>query len=473
MKLNRDELVQLDKEQLLDILLGVINQLIAENAELKAKLAQNSQNSSKPPSSDGYKKPKPKSMRQPSGRKPGGQPGHKGHGLKLPDKVNEIRRLAAETCHSCNRNLNDVISKVIGSRYLLDIPPIEAHITRFDRTVAKCPDCGIKNEGAYPVGINSAIQYGENIKAFATSLVDYGMVSVERTREIIAGAFGISMSTGTIQSFIYECAEQVSDTVESIKGHLINSPVAGFDETGFRVEGKLHWMHVASNALYTYITVHPKRGRAAIEHSGILPIFSGIAVHDCWKPYFSYTACLHALCNAHLLRELTAVYEQTGQSWATDMLQLLLDMKADCEKLKQGGATFIPMEDMQVFRKAYENIICEGLSQNSLPERQERKAGRLKRSKARCLLDRLIEHQEKILLFANDFQVPFDNNQSERDIRIFKVKQKVSGGLRSIDGAISFAKVSSYIQTAKKLGSKVFNALRSAFLGTSFDVVFG
>jgi transposase len=261
--------------------------------------------------------------------------------------------------------------------------------------------------------------------------------------------------------------------VESIKGHLINSPLAGFDETGFRVEGKLRWMHVASNALYTYITVHPKRGRAAIEQCGILPRFSGIAVHDCWKPYFLYTSCLHALCNAHLLRELTAVYEQTEQSWATDMLQLLLDMKADSEKLKQNGATFIPLEDMKVFRKAYENIICEGLSQNPLPERQEGKVGRLKRSKARCLLDRLIEHQEKILLFANDFEVPFDNNQSERDIRIFKVKQKVSGGLRSIDGAISFAKVTSYIQTAKKLGSNIFNALRSAFLGNSFDVVFG
>jgi len=479
MELKREELMKLEKAEIIDILFSVIAELAAtikiqseEIKELKERLNKNSQNSSKPPSSDGLNKPKPKSQRVPSGRKPGGQRGHKGHGIKLPEKIDEIQSIEAHSCKNCDSNLDDIEGKVIGSRYVLDIPPIEVWTVKMEQKETICPRCGTRNEGIYPQGVNSTIQYGENIKAFVTTLVDYGMVSIDRTQEIIADAFGISMSTGTIQSIIYECANRVAPTVDAIRDSLIESPVNHYDETGFRVDGRLHWMHVASNEKYTYITVHPKRGNEGIDNNGVLPLNTGHAVHDCWGPYFQYTNCVHALCNAHLLRELTSVHEVAKQEWASDMMQLLLDLKNETDKSKNKGETCLPIEDILVFEEAYDSILQSGLALNPLPERKKGQKGKLKRGKTRCLLDRLLEHRNKVLLFAHNFQVPFDNNQAERDIRIFKVKQKVSGGLRSPDGAVAFAKVTSFIQTAKKQGASVFNALCSAFSGSSRNVVY-
>jgi transposase len=298
------------------------------------------------------------------------------------------------------------------------------------------------------------------------------MVSLARTQEIISGALGVPVSTGTIQSMVYDCADKLSATVSAVKEALIQSHTVHFDETGLRVGGKLHWLHAASNDRYTYITVHTKRGLDGLEHNGVLPRFTGCAVHDCFSPYFKYISCVHALCNAHILRELKAVYEQTGQEWATDMITLLTDIKADVERCIFEGEDCLPSQDISIYDEVYDHILNSGFALNPLQEQIPGKKGKPKRSKARCLLDRLYKYRGMVLLFSRDFLVPFDNNQAERDIRITKVKQKVSGGLRSMNGAAAFATVTSYIQTARKCGVDIFNALQAAFLGKSYDVIF-
>jgi transposase len=474
--MTRDELMQLDKEVLVDLLLAAfaeiaaLKEIVAQQAaritELENRLNKNSKNSSKPPSSDGYRKPEPKSQRKPSGHSPGGQPGHKGHGLELPKKVDEVRSIMQSTCWNCSHELHGTSGEVIDSRYVLDIPPIVAHVTRLDRVRTICPECGLSNDGIYPEGVNSTIQYGTNVKSLAVTLLEYGMVSIERTREILSGVFGMNISAGTIQSMVYECAEKASPIVdEEIKEAVINSPTVGFDETSFNVNGKLHWLHTASTGSLTYITLHPRRGIEGIEAGGVLPSFTGNAIHDCFSPYFQYTTCLHALCNAHLIRELTAVYEQTKQDWATNMIELLVDMKNLVEEHKPLGMTGLPDDVIAQLSKEYDDIINDGLALNPLPERKEAQVGRLKRGKVRCLLDRFNLYRDMILRFASDFNVPWDNNQAERDFRINKVKQKVSGGARSLTGAKAFATITSFIQTVRKHGLSVFNVLRLLFSG--------
>jgi hypothetical protein len=372
----------------------------------------NSNNSSKPPSGDGYNKPKPKSTRIQSGKKPGGQPGHKGHGLTLPEKIDETIIINAQTCSGCACDLSGVPGNVTNTRYVLDIPPIQPKTIQYINTSTHCPACGTKNEGVFPCGVDSVMQYGENIKAFATTLVEYGMVSLERTREIIADAFGIPMSVATIQSMLYECADKISPTLESIRKTVIDSPVVGFDETGFRVNGVLHWLHVASTRLYTYITLHRKRGEDGLRHNNVLPHYTGRVIHDCFPPYFKFLACIHALCNAHLIRELVGVYENTKQEWAIEMIGLLVDLKSDVDRRKAEGYDCLPDEDILIFDKMYNDIIAAGLALNPLPEKKEDDKRKPKRTKERCLLDRFITYREMILLFSRDFLVPFDNNGS-------------------------------------------------------------
>ena len=465
-------------EKLVRVQAEIINQLQAEIVELKAtvsalqaQLGMNSGNSSKPPSSDGYKKPPPP-PRNTSGRKPGGQPGHKGYGFKLPAKTDEIRRVTRETCWNCEHNITTEEGTVIGSRYESDIPEIMLRTVRVDKIRVQCPLCGVNNEGDYPEGINSVYQYGSNLKALATTLVNYGMVSIERTQELLSGLLNTTISQGTIQSMIYECAIAVKDTVSEICNALIKAPVINNDETGFRVGGKLQWLHSASTDKLTHIFVHPKRGMDGIEYGGILPQYEGISVHDCWPAYFKFTDCQHALCNAHILRELKGIYETTGQEWTQDLIRLLLDLKALVQWYKFQGSSCFPIESILEYTAKYDQIINEGLKLNPLSIPDAKKKGRIYKGKPRCLLERLAQHRDKVLYFIRDFKVPFDNNQAERDIRIVKLKHKVSGGARTPDGAFAFAQITSFIQTARKQGFSIFFALRSAFHGLLDDFSF-
>ena len=439
--------------------------------ELMSRLNMNSGNSSKPPSSDAFKKPKPKSLRIKSGKKPGGQKGHKGHGFKLPEYVDDVVEAAPSSCGGCGCDLRQENGKVASSRYEMDIPEIVLRTVRIDQVQKDCPGCGERNLGKYPEGVNGIKQYGPNLKSFVVTLVNYGMVSIERTQEILAGAFGAAMSQGTIQNFLYGCAEAVSGTVEEIRKAVMKSHVTNFDETGYRVEGKLSWLHTASTDKLTHITVHRKRGSEGMEAGGVLPDYVGIAVHDCLQAYFKF-GCMHALCNAHLLRELIGLYENTGQQWAKTFIGLLLRMKEEVDDYKKQGISSFPPKLLEKHSEEWDRLVTEGLSLNPQPVRKKGQRGRLAKGKTLCLLERLAAYKEGFMFFVRDFRVPFDNNQAERDIRIAKLKQKVAGCARSVDGALAFAKITSYIQTARKQGHSIFQALRSAFLGQPISIAF-
>jgi len=322
-----------------------------------------------------------------------------------------------------------------------------------------CPACQTVNVGQFPDGISSRAQYGEGVRGISVLFTHYAMVGYDKTQKILKDVFGIPIRAGTIANHVKEFAHKSKPALHEIAERLKNAAIVHCDETSLRVNGKKQWLHTASNVEATYSTIHPKRGRTGTDDNGVLKEFSGTAVHDCWKSYFSYENCAHALCNAHLLRELQGVVDNTGQVWASEMQKILREMKEVVGCYKENGKDKLSAYYDKKFAKEYDRIIKFGEEEN--PVTYEKK-----RSKPRCLLDRFITYQTEIVRFANDFEVPFDNNQAERDIRNAKVKQKVSGGFRSGDGAKNFGKISSVIGTAIKQGLSAFGAVSGILSGT-------
>jgi transposase len=453
--MNREELLQYSKEQLVDLALQLLDEVAAlkiEINELGAKLGTNSSNSSKPPSMDGLGKPAPKSRREKSGKKPGGQPGHQGHGLKIDREPDEKVEHTPETCLECGAELPGETAKCVETRYVWEIDVIVKLIEHKQMSII-CPFCGAENRGEFPPEVSGTQNYGAGIRAFSATMVNYAMVSIDKTHKIMNDVLQVPISTGTLANINAEYGEKMQPLLVEIKEKVQSSPIVHFDETGLRVDGKTHWLHNSSTSEATYIIASAKRGTEGIEANGVLPSFSGVAIHDCWKPYFNYDT-QHALCNAHLLRELQYVCDQTEQQWAGEMQKLLLELKAHKERCIQDGKSEMSADDKSKFSAEYAKIVTLGESENPLVE------GERKRGKIRSLLDRFINYETEITLFANDFTVPFDNNQAERDIRNAKVKQKVSGCLRSTEGADDFAAFSSVIGTAQKQNRSVFTTLK-------------
>jgi transposase len=295
-------------------------------------------------------------------------------------------------------------------------------------------------------------------------LKNYGFLSYDRTAQALADLFSIPLSVGTLASIDQRCARRVEGVVEQIRQKLIQAKVVHFDETGLNINGKLYWLHGAGTQGFTYYYPHERRGTAAGDQIGILPRLKGNAVHDNWKAYMKYD-CSHSLCNAHHIRELTYVYEQGGQPWGQQMIGLLLESKEAVEQAKKAGKKKLAPCDIRKYENRYEAIIAAGMKANPPPNRAESpgKRGRLKRSKARNLVERLAKLQKETLRYLHDFRVPFDNNLAERDIRMMRVQQKVSGAFRSYDGALSFCRIRSYISTMRKQGLSVIDAIMSAF----------
>jgi transposase len=467
--MNRDELLKLDKEELLDLLLSIINQQAAKIAELEARLNQNSKNSSKPPSSDGFNKP-PKSLRKPSGRKPGGQKGHEGSCFSQLGTPDQYVSHEPEACRRCPGYGTCQATRFTGeTRYEVDID-LATRTTAHQALWVECPASAERLSGSFPDGINSTMQYGANLNALVVSLNAVGMVSINRTHEILGGVFGIPISTGTISAMVGSCADKVEGTVLEIKEALLQEPVIHADETGTNVNGKTAWAHVASTGKLTHIEVNARRGKEGMDEIGILPNYRGKAIHDCWASYFLYLLMGHGLCNAHLLRELIAVSENTRQAWAQKLIDLLLSMKQKKEELLFQDVWEALPGSWEAYSLAYDRILEEALAQNPVLQPDAKKKGRPKRGKTGALVDRLILRKEQYLLFFTDFTVPFDNNQAERDIRMFKVKQKVSGCFRTMDGAKDFATISSFVGTARKMGISAFHAIKDALIGKPFHV---
>ena len=469
MMLNKDDLMKLEKEEIIALLLGIIEQMAAEIATLKAQINQNSKNSSKPPSSDGYKKPQPKNLRQSSNKKAGAQHGHEGSGLKLINEPNRYILHEPSDCACCINKTNCTAQKIISeTRYEIDIN-IEISTIAHQTIVMHCPRKTATLSGRFPDHIKGRMQYGVNIEALAISLNTIGMVSLNRTHEILNGVFGVPISTGTISAMVDGCALNVAPAVMEIKEAIKTEPLIHSDETGVAADNKTAWAHVACTDKLTYIDIHENRGKKGMDAIGILTSFMGTVLHDCWLPYFHYTV-RHGLCVAHLLRELLGVYENTKQEWAQGLIDTLLMMKRTKADLISHGHDRASDYYLSKYSRIIDALLADALVHNPVPAREPGKRGRTKRGKTGALVDRLVSYKDMYMLFFTDFSVPFDNNQAERDIRMFKVKLKVSGCFRTMKGAKDFAAITSYIGTARKHGLSAFHAIKDALLNKPFSL---
>ena len=433
---------------------------------LENQTKTNSNNSSKPPSSDGLKK-KTKSLRKPSGKKPGGQPGHKGCTLKQVENPDEIIEYIVDKCEKCKASLDDVPVKRYIIRQVIDLPEIKVKVTEHRAEVKKCT-CGHINKGNFPEGVTQPIQYGTKIRATSVYLNQYQFIPYDRQEEFFENLFNHHISKGTLASINKTCYDSLESIENNIKEILKNDTGAvHYDETGVFVDKKLKWLHVTSNNQFTYYNVHAKRGSEATDEIGILPEFHGTAVHDSWRSYNKYTKCDHSLCCAHILRELNAITELEKQNWAENMKLLLLEIKSEVDKAFP-YANALTLDKIVLYEEKYNSIIVSG-QEEDFKLNFDSKTKKVKKSKSKPLLERLSLRRNEVLRFMTDFDIPFDNNQAERDIRMTKVKQKVSGTFRSSSGAEFFARIRGYISTVRKHSKNVIECLESTFTNNPID----
>lgn len=426
--------------------------LRAENAELRSRLNQNSKNSHKPPSSDGLSK-KP-GLPKGDPKKSGGQFGHKGKTLKMVDNVDSVVVHHVASCPCCSKVFStaDVI-EVVQKRQVFDIPRPRMEVTEHQLGAVVC--CGRRHLGSFPLEVGQPVQYGSRIKALSVLLNNDYKLPLEKIEQLMGDLWGCSFNESTAVTANAVMNQALEPIEKQIKTAVLASDVVHFDETGMRVEKKLHWFHVASTGWYTYLFVHKKRGREALEgEDSLLKDFQNRAVHDCWESYFGFKQCQHALCGAHLLRELTNLTEN-GSKWAVKMKELILELYQNSQK-----ATLV-VADKQTWEREF-NHICQLADQEEPPPKQG-KRGKPKNSKGRNLLNRLLDHQDGWLAFAFVNSVPFSNNQAERDIRCLKTKQKVATNFQTFKGAQHYARIQSFTSTLRKHSMNVFQNLINAF----------
>jgi len=432
--------------------------------ELQERLHLDSHNSGKPPSSDGMAR-RAYAKRPKSKRKPGGQPGHEGVTLKRvqhPDHVVVHRALGRCPC-GCSLQKQPVAG--YERRQVFDVPPMHVEVTEHRCEIKCCPACGRQTVGEFPADVKRAVQYGPRMRSYVIYLKDYALLPYQRLRQLVEDLFGVPISAGTLARIEQECAERLRETVEHIRIAVGAAAVGHFDETGLRVMGKLSWLHSASTTETTYYQVHRRRGTEAMDAIGVLGHFAGVAVHDGWPSYAGYGE-RHGLCNAHHLRELTFLWEEGKQRWAFLLAKELRRWKRLVDQAKDQGRDHLAAPTVCKIEWRYKQLVRMGMRANPPPSPPELpRRGRKKKGKARSLVDRLWDKQVHVLRFVHDFQVPFDNNVAERDLRMMKVQQKISGTFRSWEGAEAFVAVRSYLSTIRKRGLNVIEAVASIFSG--------
>jgi Transposase IS66 family. len=435
---------------------ATVEALQAEVAELRRQLGQDSRNSSKPPSSDSpFVKPAPKSLRRKSGRKPGGQPGHPGATLALVDVPNERKRHEPDGCAGCGAGLTDAPEVGVERRQVFDLPPMTVRVTEHQLIARRCA-CGTTTSGAAPQGVSAPAQYGPRIAAIVLYLYVGQFLSKRRTAQALAELFGTPVSEGAVAAMTKRAADGLDGFLNLVADRIAEAEVAGFDETGLRVAGKLHWVHCARTDKHTLITCHPKRGRAGIDAAGVLGRFRGVAVHDAWAPYDSYIDLAHQLCCAHALRELQAVTDTTPTDvdwcWADQAADALVAMQKLVSEAIAAGADAVDDEALREQVRLYRSAVQIGITSTAARSDAATR-------KHNALARRLADRQDDYLRFTHDWRIPPDNNGSERDIRMIKLRQKISGCLRSLTGATQFCAIRSYLSTAAKHGKRFFEVL--------------
>jgi transposase len=428
--------------------------------ELERQLGLNSSNSSKPPASDGLKKPprvpRVKSLRERSGRKPGGQKGHRGETLRPVENPDVVVNHYPETCTQCKASVPAETSTAYRSRQVVDIPEPKVVVTEHRAHGCACPNCDTVTWASFPDDVKAPVQYGARICAFVVYLLNYQLLPEDRLAELFSDLFGLKIVPATIARMSAACAQRFQGFVDAVRECVAAARVKHMDETGFRIGGRTQWLHICSTALLTFYRVASKRG-------SLLSGVTGIIVHDHWKPYYTMKDVLHALCNAHHLRELKALVEIEKEEWARKMQRLLRRACHAVNLAKERGVWLKPPL-IELFGRRYHQILKEGFAfheaQPPLVRASERKRrGRQRRRTGHNLLLRLSERRQDVLRFLTDADVPFTNNQAERDGRMMKVKQKISGGFRSEEGANIFVTIRSLISTAKKQGWNILETL--------------
>jgi transposase len=462
--MDREKLRGLREEQYIEIIIELIDRLTASEKriyELEAQISQNSTNSSKPPSSDGFNKPK--SLREKSGKKRGGQFGHKGNGLRIEREPDKIVEHKAEVCSRCGANLRGIACVCAATRNVIDFE-ISVRIVQHKQMSSECPECGKINVGEMPEEASRSACYGAGLRSFSALLSNYACVSMGKIKTIFSDVFDINLSTGTIANINREYAKKSEPILKEIKAEIQKSPTINVDETGINNNGENWWIHTASTPKLTYMTAHRKRGREGIDDNGALIGYTGNVVHDCMAAYNQYKDCIHSLCNAHLLRELEWVCDYTSQTWAVKMQDLLLKMKAVKEKYIKADKTEISCYYSRKFADEYAEIV--ELAKSEVPFDSSSR----KQHKSYNLFKRFNERHDEITRFIKNFDVPFDNNQAERDLRNTNIKEKSAGCFRSDDGVKGFAKISSVIGTAVKQGKSVFDTLINIASGNNANL---
>jgi transposase len=448
-------------------------------AELEARLAnalKDSHNSSKPPASDGLGRRR-RGGRPASSKKAGGQPHHPGHTLTPVERPDEVVRHHPVICSQCQASLAAVPGTVVERRQVHDVPPQRLVVTEHQIEQVCCPACGALSRGACPPQVSAPVQYGPRVRAIAVYLNQYQLVPEERTGEALGDLFDCPLSDGTLVRWVAQAAVTLAPTVAHIADLVAAGPHQHADETGVRISGRLHWLHVNSTRWLTHLAWHPKRGKAATQAIGIWPRFHGWATHDRWASYDAYRTCTHSWCGAHLVRELTFLAEQQGQCWAGELRDLLLAMHAAAEHWRACGAAQVPLQEQIDWIAQYHALLAAGYAAQPPPAPsvpgEHRHRGRPKQAPAKNLLDALLGQAERVLAFLANLRVPFTNNQAERDLRMAKVQQKISGTFRSEGGATAFCRLRSYLSTMRKQGRNMLEALTAVFHGHPLPVARG
>ena len=450
---------------LVQALLGQVATLTAQVQELAARVGQHRQNSHRPPSSDARPVP-PRGQRTATGKRPGGQPGHRGHTLAMDAAPDAVVAHHPHACGHCGADLAAVAPRSVERRQVVDLPPLALLVTEHRAATVCCPHCQQTSSAPFPADVQPGVQYGPRVLGLGLYLRHDQLLPYLRIQETLTDLFGAGPGVGTVHTAGLRAARALLPVEVALKAALAAAEVLHADETGIRVLGQGAWVHVASTARLTHYAWHAKRGRAATDAIGILPRFRGWLIHDAWAPSW-HAACRHGLCNAHLLRDLAAVADQPGQRWAAALQTLLRALYRAVAAGRAAGLTAPPPARLATFVRRYHRLLVLGEAANPPPQRQAGgpTRGRRKQRKARNLLDRLRTHADAVLAFLHEWTVPFDNHQAERDLRMINAQQKVSGTFRDPASADAFCRLRSSIATLRKQGQALLTALTLTLRG--------